>query len=462
MTTSGPSVLLLEDNASDARATIRAIRRVRPQLPVTWVSGVPEARTYLAENRQQGGVAPGCLVLDLNLPGASGLEFLREVRTHAETANLPVLILTTSQQRADREAAALFGANGYATKSFGLEGLAETGSIIARFWDRHVQGDIIFEQNTTAPDPPAVNDQTVLVIEDDDGFARTLRRLLNQVLPNYEHVRASNLAEGLGLLADTKPAVILTDLGLPDSSAQDTVNRLVEKAPTTPVVVLTGRSFDELGPSAVDAGAQDFVTKDSVDAAELARVLRIAIRRNAVHYREVHAAHHDSLTGLANRSHFHTSLQGRAERARRGEQFGLLFIDVNDFKDVNDRYGHRAGDSVLKAVAARIQDVVRCDDVAARWGGDEFAVLLGTVVSKFDAESTATRIAQAINGPVTLALEPTGEHVEYDLSVCIGVALSGVGQGARDDDELLTAADAAMYRAKSVDSPFVFADTPNR
>jgi diguanylate cyclase (GGDEF)-like protein len=228
------------------------------------------------------------------------------------------------------------------------------------------------------------------------------------------------------------------------------------------VVVLTGRTFDELGSAAVDAGAHDFLTKGSIDAPGLARVLRVAMRRNAVHFREVHAAHHDSLTGLANRSHFQSSLVVGCSRAKRGDQCGLIFIDVNNFKAVNDRFGHRVGDAVLVAVADRIRPAVRCDDVVARWGGDEFAVLLGTVASDFDAQSAADRIAAAVNRELALTLEPTGETTTYDLSVSVGVALSGIGERALDEQEMLAAADGAMYDSKARSAPYMFANAFTR
>lgn len=452
-----PSILLVEDNGSDARATIRAISRTRPELTVQWASDVPAANSLLNDLSSQGLATPGCIVLDLNLPGSSGLEFLRELRAHTETATLPVLILTTSQHRSDREAAAVFGANGFATKAPGIRGLDETGSIISRFWDRHVLQVAMRDQSSSELDAPLENDQVLLIVEDDDGFARSLERLLDRVLPEYQRVRARSLAEALVALDMSRPAVVLTDLGLPDSTAIETVNRLVDKAPTTPVVVLTGRSFDELGPAAVDAGAHDFLTKGSIDTASLARILRVAMRRSAVHFREVHAAHHDSLTGLVNRSHFESSLLVRCGRAKRGEQFGLVFIDVNDFKEVNDRFGHGVGDTVLIAVANRLKQVVRCDDIAARWGGDEFAVLLGTVTTGYDAEAAASRIISAIDGPLELTMPSTGEAFSYDISVCLGAILSGLGESALDAKAIMNAADRAMYQSKANDRPYVIA-----
>jgi diguanylate cyclase (GGDEF)-like protein/PAS domain S-box-containing protein len=146
----------------------------------------------------------------------------------------------------------------------------------------------------------------------------------------------------------------------------------------------------------------------------------------------------DPLTGLANRAFFHEQVH-QAVRLRKanGEETALLFVDLNDFKVINDRWGHDAGDSVLRELGARIQGTVRAGDSAARLGGDEFAVVLPIVGEPAEAAHAAERLLARIHEPI----EFDGKHLAVTASV--GIAIGS------DVEVMLKEADAAMYRAKS-------------
>jgi diguanylate cyclase (GGDEF)-like protein len=151
-----------------------------------------------------------------------------------------------------------------------------------------------------------------------------------------------------------------------------------------------------------------------------------------------YAASHDPLTGLANR----IALDERLERA--SQQLvphacnGLLFIDIDDFKAVNDTYGHKIGDEVLRSVAARIKTAIRNEDFAARLGGDEFVVYCPNVTDQQESVHIAQRTIDALTAPY-----PLGDYT-IRISASIGVTTATVDNHAR----LLTMADRAMYRAK--------------
>jgi diguanylate cyclase (GGDEF)-like protein len=155
-----------------------------------------------------------------------------------------------------------------------------------------------------------------------------------------------------------------------------------------------------------------------------------------------HQASHDSLTGLPNRAVF----EGRLIRALRSaakanERVAVLFLDSDRFKDINDNYGHAAGDAVLVAVATRVRAQLREDDLVARLGGDEFAILLSSLHKVEDAQRIADKIIASMDVPIPV---PGDTHVLTSLS--IGIAIypdHGATPGA-----LLNAADAAMYQAK--------------
>ncbi|MGH2935595.1 MAG: putative bifunctional diguanylate cyclase/phosphodiesterase [Gaiellaceae bacterium] len=147
---------------------------------------------------------------------------------------------------------------------------------------------------------------------------------------------------------------------------------------------------------------------------------------------------HDPLTGLANRAFFLERLHHAATlRQHPPGATGLLYIDVDDFKTVNDRWGHEVGDCVLKTIAERIEGTVRAGDTAARLGGDEFAVVLTEGVEASEALEITERLSESVSRPIDVG------SAELLLTVSIGISLGG------DADTMLKEADVAMYRAKA-------------
>jgi diguanylate cyclase (GGDEF)-like protein/PAS domain S-box-containing protein len=170
----------------------------------------------------------------------------------------------------------------------------------------------------------------------------------------------------------------------------------------------------------------------------VATILGTALARLRTEERMRHEALHDPLTGLANRTLLRDRLEhALARSAREDLPTGVLFIDLDEFKVVNDRYGHAAGDAVLAELAGRLRAAVRPADTVARLGGDEFIVVC-EAVDRERALALGGRLEEAIRRPLTL----DGE--EHRLSASIGIAL-----GREDPDALLAGADAAVYRAKA-------------
>ncbi|HEY4254138.1 MAG TPA: EAL domain-containing protein [Roseomonas sp.] len=154
-----------------------------------------------------------------------------------------------------------------------------------------------------------------------------------------------------------------------------------------------------------------------------------------------HLAHHDALTGLANRTLLRVRLNDAVARARRGEACAVLCLDLDNFKDVNDTLGHPIGDQLLRAVTLRLQAGIREVDTIARLGGDEFAIVLTSLRQADDAGLLAQRLIESLSTPFDLE----GHHVVVNVSV--GIALTP-GDGL-DSDLLLKNADLALYRAKA-------------
>jgi diguanylate cyclase (GGDEF)-like protein len=165
-----------------------------------------------------------------------------------------------------------------------------------------------------------------------------------------------------------------------------------------------------------------------------------ALEETKEHFR--HAAFHDPLTGLPNRAMFTELLRAAVDnaRARSGRQFAVLFLDVDRFKNINDSLGHTHGDLLLAAFAQRLEGCLRPVDTLARFGGDEFAILLDGVGDRGDALRVAERIQTELSLPFTL-----GQHTAF-TTVSIGIAMSAYGYERAED--ILRDADTAMYRAK--------------
>ena len=160
--------------------------------------------------------------------------------------------------------------------------------------------------------------------------------------------------------------------------------------------------------------------------------------------RLAHLAHHDTLTGLPNRAQMMAGLQRELARARRhGSRLAVLFIDLDGFKNVNDRLGHAAGDLVLTAAGARLRAVLRDRDLLGRYGGDEFVAVVTDVPADM-ADQIAHRVTDAVLDSFHSPLDMSEQAVQ--LGASIGVAL--FPDHGQDADELLLAADRAMYTAK--------------
>jgi len=170
-------------------------------------------------------------------------------------------------------------------------------------------------------------------------------------------------------------------------------------------------------------------------------IMRDITERKAMDDQIKYLAHYDALTHLPNRTMFNIRLQQVVATAKRDKvRMALLFIDLDEFKPVNDKYGHSVGDMLLVEVANRINDILRESDTVARIGGDEFIVLLPTIETEHDSTIVAEKICLVLNDPFEIA----GNFL--NISSSIGIAI--YPEHGRDGDELCKNADAAMYHAK--------------
>lgn len=291
---------------------------------------------------------------------------------------------------------------------------------------------------------PAMRALRVLLVEDDRADARLTVALLKSGRPNAEVTHCLTLASACERRAEAFD-VVLSDLNLPDSSGTATVARLTLEFPGIPLIALTIDS--EHGLACIAAGAQDFLPKIELNRKTLGRAVDFSLQRaNQTRQAEI-ASRHDALTGLLNRASFEEAAMAAITIAYEDYPFSIaLFIDVDEFKGINDKYGHAVGDQILKSVARELRSTVRTEDLVCRWGGDEF-VVFGRAESASAASNMAIRVQQRMRFLQAIDDESqTPFYVEVDSSV--GVAIDSeleVGTLAA----LIDSADSAMYAQKS-------------
>lgn len=282
----------------------------------------------------------------------------------------------------------------------------------------------------------------VLFVEDDaDTADAVMLRMASYSHARIEVKHCSDLKSALAAMCGEDFDAVLTDLNLPDSQGIRTVKRLLEVRRYVPIVVLSVLNDDDFVLKTVECGAQEYLVKGQVDGAAIVRTIRQAIHRKQAEVKLRRMAHYDGLTGLANRDQFRKRLEhALAKAARHHGSVGLMMIDLDRFKTVNDGFGHLAGDQLLITVAQRLRQCLRKTDRLARLGGDEFTVILEHLHSLEEAEGVAQRIIEAVSEPFVV------EKHEIYITPSIGITIyPGDGDTA---ERLMKNADAAMYEVK--------------
>jgi len=225
-------------------------------------------------------------------------------------------------------------------------------------------------------------------------------------------------------------------------SGIDLVREITSRNPQTTCVLICHRGSIELEDAAMMAGASDLLEIPRLRAPSLLRAVRFGVERKKSTEHLIHLAQRDCLTGLSNRMLFEDRLRHALKRAgRTNQRIGLLYIDLDGFKKINDTQGHEVGDKLLKIAAQRMVDCVREVDMVARLGGDEFVVILESLANHEDGVIVANRIINALTAPFSID--------RRDLKVSASVGIAVFPEDAADDQTLLFTADKAMYDAKA-------------
>jgi diguanylate cyclase (GGDEF)-like protein len=288
----------------------------------------------------------------------------------------------------------------------------------------------------------------VLLLSGDFRTARLIDDLLRAAWSSVQLVtHATYDAAAAEALLDHPGCCVLVDYArAPDAEGADDPMTLIEyvrmSAPEAPIVLLCTDHDEHLTLRAVRKGAQDCLVMSELDPPRLRRALIHAVERKRAESQLAHQALHDQLTGLPNRALFLDRLGVALERSRRsGVALAVLFLDFDNFKEINDTRGHAAGDRVLGTLGERLGGLLRPMDTVARFGGDEFTLLFEGITSEREVVLIADRICQAAGLPIEV------EGGEVTVTVSVGIAL--VDDPTVAPEAIIREADAAMYRAKN-------------
>jgi diguanylate cyclase len=299
------------------------------------------------------------------------------------------------------------------------------------------------DQELTTGTDSAGRSVRVLVVDDNEGDYVLVKSLLDYIpLVDYD-VRWLPGGEGVSeRIADIQPDICLVDYNLTGDTGLDLISSITRMYPLLPSVLLTGESDPMIDVAAMRAGAADFIEKSRFDARVLDRTIRFAVEQKRVEGHLAERAERDDLTGLYNRAGFSERLEQAMGVADRTDRYlGVIFIDLDRFKYVNDSLGHAAGDALLRAVSARIHACCRATDIVARMGGDEFAV----IATHMKEPSLSSHLAEKIVASFLEPFEIDGHVVHAGAS--LGVTTYPVDDGTAE--QLLMNADMALYRAKA-------------
>jgi diguanylate cyclase (GGDEF)-like protein len=288
----------------------------------------------------------------------------------------------------------------------------------------------------------AVNGRILIV---DDAMENI--QILHQALQDENDVIfAMNGAKALQIAQQQKPDLILLDAMMPDMDGY-AVCRALRESPATrdiPIIFVTALKTPEDETRALEAGAADFITKPVNTAVVRARVrTQLTVKRQSDALRELTLT--DGLTGVANRRAFDEKLDNEWRRcARAGLPMALIMVDIDQFKNYNDTYGHQAGDECLARLAGAMRHAAaRPHDLVARYGGEEFAILL----PQLDVQGAETVARKMLAEVARLAIAHSDSCVGPVVTISMGVAAVVPAEGA--PAELVGQADALLYEAKN-------------
>ena len=397
---------------------------------------------------------PDIILLDVMMPGMDGFEVCRRVKANPKSTHIPIIMVTALDQPTDRVTGLEAGADDFLTKPVDDMALfARVRSLVRmktmtdelRMREETGQSMGLADAGETLVEPDPTG--RILIVEDRPESVAWFRAALE---PKNEVADVSNFDEVLVRARGGDFDLIVVSLGIRafDGLRLCSHLRSLAEARNTPILVLVSEGETRKLAQALDMGVNDYLMRP-VDRNELLARVRTQLRKKRYADRLRHNMHlslemaiTDQLTGLHNRRYMARHLDTLLNNATVAKPISFLILDIDYFKSVNDTYGHDAGDEVLREFAARVAANIRGIDLACRYGGEEFVVVMPDTDVGY-AFTVAERLRQSIE---SVQFQMSRVPAKIKVTASIGIASS---PGTPDKpDALLHRADQALYRAK--------------
>ncbi|MBW3098908.1 PleD family two-component system response regulator [Pseudohoeflea coraliihabitans] len=413
----------------------------------------PEGHTALSICDQ---TSVDLVLLDIMMPGIDGFEVCERLKSNPRTAHIPVVMVTALDQPADRVRGLKAGADDFLTKPVNdLQLMARVKSLV-RFKTLSDELRLRAESSRSlgasallAPSSGQPEDRGLALLVEPRA---TAQERISRALEDIAEVTAIGDPQAALFEAAERPyelLIVSSGLDAYDPLRLCSQIRSLERTRLLPVLVLAEQGEDELVMRALDLGVNDYLVRP-LDPNELVARSLTQIRRKRYNdqLREsltlsVEMAVTDPLTGLNNRRYLDTHLKTLFDRSRRRQRpLSVLIADIDHFKRINDVHGHEGGDDVLRDFAGRVRGAVRGADLACRYGGEEFVIVMPDTTAEI-ASQVAERLRLAVaSDAFTIAASDT----LADITASIGIAT--LLPEDLDAAQLLRRADKALYQAK--------------
>lgn len=397
------------------------------------------------------------ILLDIMMPGIDGFEVCRRLKANPKTAHIPVVMVTALDQPEDRVEGLKCGADDFLTKPVNnMQLMARVKSLLRlkmltdELRIRARSNSAMDDIDDTSLDNCGLDEKGMTLLV--DSRVNSQERI-SRAISDIAHVDVISDAEAALFQAGETPyELIIINDNLPDVDPLRLCSQLRSREVTryVPILIILQTGDEQKAVRALDIGVNDYILQP-LDPNELYARSLTQIKRSRFSERlreslnkSVELAVVDPLTGLNNR-HFLDAYMGKliARAKRRNTPISMLITDIDKFKSVNDTYGHDAGDEVLREFARRLRASVRGADLACRFGGEEFVVLMPDTTAEMAAQ-VAERLREAIESS---AFNLPGEHGQLTLTTSVGVTKYDPEQDS--SETLIKRADEALYKAKT-------------
>jgi two-component system cell cycle response regulator len=405
------------------------------------------------EQVKQGAI--DIILLDVMMPEMDGFECCKRLKLNPQTSHIPIVMVTALNQIEDRVRGLQAGADDFLTKPIKETALLARIRSLVRI---KIMLDELRIRNQTGLDLGVSNEFSeesllknakILLIEDDMAQAKQIKNKLSESKAEVEveHGNFSDIPEK-AVKNDYDLIIISTQLIEMDGLRICSQIKSHENTRSIPLLILIEESNEAILIKALDMGVNDYLITP-LDSNEIEARVRTQIKRKRYqdalknqYEQSLNMALIDGLTGLYNRRYFDVHLEQLVEQAKhQNKPLSLMLMDLDHFKQVNDKYGHLVGDEVLKELSSRIKSNIRLTDLPSRYGGEEFTIILPNT-DLVETQIVAERIREVIAAnPFKITVEP----YELKVTISIGVALFDINDTPQ---ALIKKADKALYLAK--------------